>query len=423
MEENKVVGYSWVIFSLVLLIRTIVTGLGWTCVAPFFTTIAAEMKLSSMQIGMAWGMITLGALFFSLLGGLISDRIGVRWAGFIGLLLAAFGGAMRGFAADYAGFLAAMFIFGMALGLAGPNYPRALSQWFPSERLGMVNGITMAGFGFGGALAMAISVSLLSPLVGGWRNVMFLFSILTLGLAGCWVLLMRERIIGERFAPTAKMVIQGLAYVLRLKPVWSLAVINLLLMGHFLAWSGLMPGFFENKYGMTRAMAGQILSIALFFAIVAQVLGPTLSDRFGLRKPVLLAACVVGGFFNLIQGSFVGTPLIIIMILIPFGLGTIIPLVMTVPFELKELPQVMAGAAIGLIITFGNFGGFIYPIFAGKIIDVFKPNYYPFFVLQMAAFGVIFLLIWRLLPETGPKAQKAIRGQHEVPGADLTLPS
>jgi MFS family permease len=158
MQENKLVGYSWAIFALVLATRTVATGLGWTCIPPFFNAIASEMKLTVMQIGMAWGMITLGALLFSLIGGLISDRIGIRWAGFLGLTLLAFGGALRGVAATYGEFLAAMFVFGGALGLTGPNFPRALSQWFPPERLGMVNGITMTGYGLGAALAMVISV-------------------------------------------------------------------------------------------------------------------------------------------------------------------------------------------------------------------------------------------------------------------------
>jgi nitrate/nitrite transporter NarK len=72
----------------------------------------------------------------------------------------------------------------------------------------------------------------------------------------------------------------------------------------------------------------------------------------------------------LIQGSFIGFPLIIIMIILPFGLGSITPLVLTIPFELKELPQIAAGAAIGIVFTMGSLGGFIWPIVAGKVADL-----------------------------------------------------
>jgi len=89
MEENKVVGYSWVVFGVVLSAHSIALGFGMNCIPPFLTTIAEELNLNSTQVGLAWGMIGLGALIFSVIGGLISDRIGVRRTGFLGLLLLA----------------------------------------------------------------------------------------------------------------------------------------------------------------------------------------------------------------------------------------------------------------------------------------------------------------------------------------------
>ena len=109
------------------------------------------MNLTSTQIGMAWGMIGLGALAFSVIGGLISDRIGARWTGSLGLLLLAFGGTLRGLAEGYGQFLAAMLLFGISMGVTRPNLPRALSQWFPPNRLGMVNGLAAGGGALGGA--------------------------------------------------------------------------------------------------------------------------------------------------------------------------------------------------------------------------------------------------------------------------------
>jgi nitrate/nitrite transporter NarK len=199
---------------------------------------------------------------------------------------------------------------------------------------------------------------------------------------------------------------KGFGIVLRSKSVWVMSIISLLLFGHSRAWSSHMPGFFEHKHGMTNAVAGQFVSITLFAAIFAAILGPTISDRIGSRKPALLIACVVGGVANLIQGSFLGPILFAILIIMPFGQGTISPLLYTIPFELKQLHHTIAGAAIGMIFSFQNIGAFLYPILSGKLIDLFAPNYYPFFMAQMLAFAISFLLIWWILPETGPKASK-----------------
>jgi nitrate/nitrite transporter NarK len=355
---------------------------------------------------MAWGMIGLGALLFSIGGGLVSDRFGVRWTGFWGLLLMAAAGAMRGLARDYIQFLAAMFLFGVSMGLARPNFPRVLSQWFPPNRLGMVNGISAAGSALGAAISMAVNASIVGPSVGGWRNLTILLGSLTFFLAIAWVVLAKERILGQRSAPGFSPVIKGLSVVLRSKSVWVLSLVSFLLFGHMGAWSSHVPGFFEHKYGMTSAMAGHIVSITLFSGVVAAILGPTISDRIGSRKPTILFACVAGGLCNMFQGSFLGPVLTVILLLMPFGVGTISPLLFTVPFELKELPGAVTGAAVGMIISFQNIGAFIYPVLSGKLIDLFAPNYYPYFGAQMLAFALSFLLVWRLLPETGPQAGK-----------------
>ncbi len=122
----------------------------------------------------------------------------------------------------------------------------------------------------------------------------------------------------------------------------------------------------------------------------------------------------------MLQGSFLGPVLLVILVIMPFGVGTISPLMLTIPFELKVLPRSAAGAAIGMIFAFQNIGAFVYPVFSGKLIDLFTPNYYPFFGAQMMPFAVTFLLVWRLLPETGPHAKKAGTDQIAKPKAVAT---
>ena len=187
-----------------------------------------------------------------------------------------------------------------------------------------------------------------------------------------------------------------------------LSIAAFLLFGHTGAWTSHFPGFFEYKHGMSSAAAGQMVSITLFAGVFAAIFGPTLSDRLGSRKPAILLTCIAGGLCNMLQGSFLGPALIVILVIMPFGVGTISPLMLTIPFELKELPRSAAGAAIGMIFTFQNIGSFVYPVFSGKLIDLFTPNYYPFFGAQMMAFAVTFILVWRLLPETGPGTNKAV---------------
>ncbi len=409
--KNTVEGYAWIVFAIVLSTQIIALGFGMVCIPPFLTTIATELKLSSTQVGLAWGMIGLGALIFSIIGGLISDRIGLRWAGFWGLLFMSLSGAMRGFARDYLSFIVAMFLFGAAVGLTRLNFPRALSQWFPSKRLGMVNGISGSGAAFGAAVSMGVSASILGPLVGGWRNIVILLGGFTFLLAVLWILLIREKIADRHSVAGMTVVFKGLAYVLRSKTIWVLSFISLLLFGHAQSWTSHMPGFFETGYAMTNAAAARLVSLSLFGAVFASIIGPTISDRIGLRRRVMLVACVIGGVTNILQGSFLGPVLIIILLVMPFGVGSISPLLFTVPFELRGLRPAIAGSAVGMIFAFQNLGAFIYPILSGKLIDLFGPNYYPYFFAQALVFAVIFMLVLRWLPETGSRASVFERGQ------------
>jgi len=313
-------------------------------------------------------------------------------------------GAMRGSAHNYPAFVFAMFLFGAGVGMTRLNFSRVLSQWFPSKRLGMVNGISGAGSAFGAALSMGISASILGPFLNGWRNIVFLLGGLTFLLSIAWLLLIREGISDRRQVPGMMVVFKGLAYVLRLKTIWVLSFISMLLFGHAQSWTSHMPGFFESSYGMTTAAAGHLVSLSLFGAVVASIIGPTVSDRIGLRRRVMMIACVIGGVTNILQGSFLGPVLYVILLVMPFGMGTISPLLYTVPFELKGLRPAIAGSAVGMVFMFQNLGAFIYPVLSGKLIDLFGPNYYPYFFAQALAFAVSFFLILRLLPETGPRA-------------------
>jgi nitrate/nitrite transporter NarK len=413
VNDVKVVPYSWVVFAVITASRTIGTGLAFMCVPPFMTTISEEMHLSSEQVGAVWGMVTLGTLFFVLLGGLISDRIGVRWAGTLGLFVMLIGGTMRGTAESYQELLVAMLVFGIGFGIVTPNPARSLAQWFPPNRLGMVNGIGIAGTAIGSALAMGISYSHISPWVGGWRNVMFLMAGLIFLSAAAWALLVKERLPGGRGGLSLGMVFKGLVWVGRMKSVWLMSLVLMLVMGAHMAWSGHMPGFFENKHGLTKAAAGAMASIPFFSGIVFTVFAPTVSDRIGRRKPLLLVACLMGVVLNLIQGSFVGLPLVIILVLIAFTVSTVLPLLLAIPFELKELPQAAAGAALGIMFTVGNLGGFVLPILAGKLIDMLAPTYFPFLAM-MGACSAVSLLLISLFPETGPRAQGAVVGSDNV---------
>jgi cyanate permease len=86
-----------------------------------------------------------------------------------------------------------MFVYGISLSLATVNLPKTLGIWFPSEQLGLASGIMGAAYGVGSGLALLISGTVPSPALGGWQNVLHLWSGLTALLGVLWLLTVRDR--------------------------------------------------------------------------------------------------------------------------------------------------------------------------------------------------------------------------------------
>jgi len=67
------------------------------------------------------------------------------------------------------------------------------------KEVGMANGIALAGYGAGGALAVLLPPLLLDPL-GGWRTLTSILGILTIVVGLLWLFTIREspRWLGQR---------------------------------------------------------------------------------------------------------------------------------------------------------------------------------------------------------------------------------
>ncbi len=196
MEKRKD-GYRWVVLGTLSLISFLV-GVSIYVLPPLFSEISQEFQLTKAQMGAVMGSIPIATVFLAFIGGTISDRIGSKWSYGLAVLLIGLAGILRGFSES-----AAMLIFCMAVIGAGdavmfPNIPKALGSWFESHELGLANGITMAAFGISGAVGMGISASILSPLLGGWRNALFPFSFVVV-LAGIgWILFFKDNDVSRK---------------------------------------------------------------------------------------------------------------------------------------------------------------------------------------------------------------------------------
>ncbi len=389
--------FRWVVLALMFLSLFAAT-IVMQCMPPLFSEITEQIPLTKAQMGTIMGVITLASLFFAPIGGALSDKLGARWAFGIAAIIVALAGGFRSVAGSVNDLIVCMFLIGAGMAMYAPNLPKALGNWFPQKDLAMANGISISGMGIGGAIAMVTAKSVLSPSFGGWRGTMVFLGGLVLLVAILWMVVYRDRPV-EGAAQRKKLnVFQNFKDVLKVKDIWLIAIYYGLNMISLLAVVTLLPITLEER-GVENA--GGMVGIMMGATVVFNILGGMLSDRVGKRKPFLIICAVVFGLCVLGFANFTGTALIVVLIIAGGAMGTIAPVLMSVPVEMERIGTALVGSAIGFIFMLGNTGGFVGPVVAGRLMDM-SDSSLPGFIFIAAALilSAVFIVP---MTETGRK--------------------
>jgi nitrate/nitrite transporter NarK len=193
-------------------------------------------------------------------------------------------------------------------------------------------------------------------------------------------------------------VFQNFKDVLQVRDIWLIAIYYGLNMISLLAVITLLPITLEER-GLENA--GELVGVMMGATVVFNILGGMLSDRVGKRKPFLLICAVVFGLCVLGFANFTGTALIMVLLIAGASMGTIAPVLMSVPVEMERIGTALAGSAVGFIFMLGNTGGFVGPVVAGKLMDAASSSM-PGFIFIAAAL-IVSAVVVIPLKETGRK--------------------
>jgi CP family cyanate transporter-like MFS transporter len=378
---------KWHVLILVTLVHMLVVGLPWTVMPVLFSAAASELGLSLGQIGLLWSMLPIGAAAVALPGGMLGDRVGFTRAIGIGCLAVAVTGGLRAMATNLAMLTISMFLCGAAVALVFPNLQRIAAVFFPKRQLGLATGISISGFAIGGVLTTALSATVIMPLVGSWRNVLFVYSGLCAAMGAVWWLVMGRALMpgrqGDVEVPRARPSFrESIVAVFRVRDAWLLSIGNLGVVGSFISLNGYLPVYLE-KIGLAKNV-GDTMSSTLFVAsIVGAIAIPSLADRVGAAKAVMIASAVITSA-TILLFSVAGPALF--WVLIPLagcltqGIGA---LVISHAVQIKAIGYAYAGTALGLIGGFSNLGGFVMPAIGGRLAEANRT--WPFILWGLAA--------------------------------------
>ena len=391
--------YRWYILVLAALTHTLVVGMPMMSLPVLFDEIGTELSLNLVQIGYVWGASSLLGIAMSLTGGVIGDRVGARRMLVFACLLSGVTGATRAFASDYASLTVTVLVAGLFPMAAPMNVHKTCGVWFSGKRLGMANGVVSAGMALGFLLGSLISATYLSPLLGGWRNVLLFYAVLALIVGTLWAFTRpgpdgEGRARGPEERPSLG---ESLLQVGRLRNVWLLAVAMFGIGGAIQGALGYLPLYLRDV-GWEPGAADSALASFHFASLLFTVPVTLLSDRMGMRRPLLLVATVmliVGfGLLSFAQGLLIWFAVIFAGIMRDGYMA----IMMTLIIELRGVGPALAGTATGLIMAISRIGSVVAPPLGNG--------------LESMSAGAPFLF-WTALALMGFAALTAVREERE----------
>ena len=226
--------------------------------------------------------------------GMLVDRFGPHLLLTIMALLC--GLACLLFGASYNLFLAQLsrFLMGFSASFAFVGTLKLALMWFPSNRFGLLAGLTQALGMLGAVIGEAPTAILVNH--AGWRITMFIMSgtIILLGiLIG---LIVRDKPLTVTQKPIG--LLKGLFIVMKNSQTWLNGFYVGLLYAPSAAFAELWGvNFLTQSYHLSRPLAGAAIGTIFIGWTIGGPITGWLSDRIGRRKPMLLLSSLFGIIF------------------------------------------------------------------------------------------------------------------------------
>jgi NNP family nitrate/nitrite transporter-like MFS transporter len=365
-----------------------------------FKEISEDLGLNLVQVGTVWGMISLSGLLTCLIGGVLGDRFGLKRIITLACYLTGLTGALRGLASDFTSLVAISFIYSILSSLVMINIPKVSRIWFSGRRFGFANGVQATGMSVGFTIGAMISATMLSPWLGGWRNVLFLYGLVTIILGIVWHITVREPGKEQPSDVTATLSMRrAISHVSRLHSVWLL---GFALSGYFGCLQGVTGylSLYLQDIGWSPGNADGVLAAFNIAGAFGALPVALLSDRLGRRKVILSSLMIMAIVGTTLLPVFKNELVWVMAVMIGFTRDSSMTLFIVMVMESEAVGVAYAGTAMGLLQTISRLGGGVSPPLGNSLASINISM--PYFL--WAAFAVIGLVILGFARETGQKA-------------------
>ncbi|MFN8433449.1 MAG: MFS transporter [Anaerolineales bacterium] len=390
--QNQSNGYKWYILALVVLTNMFVTAMPAMGMSVLAKEISQDLGLNIVQVGVIWGIGSMPAIFTSLLGGGIGDKLGPKRVLVASSLIAGLLGAARGVVSSYHAMLLVVVLLGGLIPFVSMNGIKIAGQWFPSSQLGLANGLISMGMALGFLLGSMLSATFLSPFLGGWRNVMIVYGIIGALFSIPWVYVRTSPLQNQKSGEVLSLRVV-IRQVVKLKNVWLLAFTMFGVGGSIQSILGYLPIYLRN-IGWNAVQADGVLTAFHTASLIFVMPIALWSDRLRSRKWLLLATglmVMLGvGLLSIARGNWVW----VAVLMVGFVRDGFMAILLTMIIEVNGVGPAYAGTALGFVMAIGGLANTIAPPLGNSLAKI-SPSH-PFMLWAVwAFFGVICLFLFK----------------------------
>ena len=401
MLDNVQSGYRWWILVIATVTGTFVSAIPFSCMPVLFKEISDDLGLDLVQIGSIWGLSSLAGIFVSIIAGVLSDKFGTKLILSVFCVLVGITGALRGLSESFFVLALTVFLNGIARLVIPITVSKAIGIWFRGKNLGLAMGIGAMGMGLGLMLGPMLSATVISPALGGWRNVMYLYGGISALVGILWALWGREPDRTDLLTPASGSVSlrQALSKLVHLKAIWFISLTMLFRVGGLMGTTGYLPLFLRNR-GWTEVAADGTL--AAFYGISTLCVVPLsyLSDRLGTRKMILYPALLITMFCIGLIPYVNDATVWVLMLLAGIFMDGFMSLTTTMLLETEGVGSVNFGIALGINFTIIHIGSVSSPPLGNSLAAINDGAPFLFWA-ALSAVAFVFLFF---VKETGRKS-------------------
>ncbi len=337
-------------------------------------------------------------LFFLILGGIILDKMGVRFTGLMAAAVMVAGAAIKywaisthaldgqtwlwGFPAQV--WMAALgyAIFGVGVEVAGITVSKVIVKWFNGHELALAMGLQLAIARLGTALALSTSL----PVAKAFNNVsspiLICLIMLVIGMLAYFIYTLNDKRLDNSIKaaklnvetgsdPEEEFRIKDIGKILMNKGWWYVTILCALFYSAVFPFLKYATNLMILKFGVGENLAGIIPALLPFGTILLTPVFGNMYDRRGKGASIMmLGSLLIIIVHALFAVPFLNNYIIAIILMIVLGIGfSLVPSAMW-PSVPKIIPQSQLGTAYALIFYMQNIVALMsVPALIGWVLD------------------------------------------------------